>query len=140
MIVLNLASIDLCTGCWHKVTFCFQRRKRQHLIILQQPTQTVFPSRREAFRGALILLGERAITDGANGPYATSSRQRGFVGFGVSHLMRILAAAEASQRSSWYQKWNVHLFARPEVSIIWFILHALEGGDASRKNGTEGLG
>ncbi|CAN0349163.1 unnamed protein product, partial [Scytosiphon promiscuus] len=69
----------------------------------------------EAFRGALILLGEGAITDGANGPYATSSRQRGFVGFGVSHLMRILAAAEASQRSSWYQKWNVHLFARPEA-------------------------
>ena len=74
--------------------------------------------RREAFRGALILLDEGAISGGANGPYASSSRQRGFVGFGVSHLMRILGSAEASQRASWYQKWNVHLFARPEVSGI----------------------
>ncbi|CAN0498795.1 unnamed protein product, partial [Scytosiphon promiscuus] len=73
-----------------------------------------FTHRREAFRGALILLAEGAISGGANGPYATSSRQRGFVGFGVSHLMRILGTSESSQRASWYQKWNVHLFARPE--------------------------
>ncbi|CAN0357337.1 unnamed protein product, partial [Scytosiphon promiscuus] len=79
-------------------------------------TDTIYT---EAFRGALVLLAEGAITDGENGPYAASSRQRGFIGFGVSHLMRILGGGEAAQRSSWYQKWNVHLFARPEVSTIY---------------------
>ena len=53
---------------------------------------------------------------GANGPYADSTRQRGFVDWGVSHLMKTFASFELSQKFSWYQKWNVHhLFARPEV-------------------------
>ena len=73
--------------------------------------------RREAFRGALILLEQGAISGaGFNGPYADSGRQKGFVDFGVSHVMKMLGSAEAAQRSSWYQKWNVHLLARPEVS------------------------
>ena len=53
--------------------------------------------------------------DGANGPYADSTRQRGFVDWGVSHLMKTFASLELAMKSSWYQKWNVHLFARPEV-------------------------
>ena len=52
---------------------------------------------------------------GQNGPYADSSRQAGFVDFGASHLMKTFASLELSQKASWYQKWNVHLFARPEV-------------------------
>lgn len=64
----------------------------------------------------MILLDEDAISrDGFNGPYADSSRQKGFVTFGVSHVMKILGSVEMAQRAAWYQKWNVHLFARPEV-------------------------
>ncbi|CAN0445533.1 unnamed protein product [Scytosiphon promiscuus] len=71
---------------------------------------------REAFRASLILFQEVAIDKrGFNGPYADSTRQTGFVSYGVSHVMRILGSAEVAQRSSWYQKWNVHMYARPEA-------------------------
>ena len=71
---------------------------------------------REAFRGALILMEQGAISrPGFNGPYAESTRQNGFVTYGVSNVMRLLGAAELAQRSSWYQKWQVHNFARPEA-------------------------
>lgn len=77
-----------------------------------------FFSRSEAFRAALILLDEDALSrKGFNGPYAHSSRQKGFVTFGVSHIMKILGSVETAQRAAWYQKWNVHLFARPEVRL-----------------------
>lgn len=71
---------------------------------------------REAFRGALILLDEGAISRaGFNGPYMESERQAGFVNFGTSHVMKLLGGGEGSQRLSWYQKWQVHLFPRPEA-------------------------
>ena len=54
---------------------------------------------------------------GFNGPYADSTRQKGFVSYGASHVMRILGSAEVAQRSSWYHKWNVHMYARPEVGF-----------------------
>nr|CAQ51446.1 putative vanadium-dependent iodoperoxidase 3 [Laminaria digitata] len=70
----------------------------------------------EAYRAALILLEQGAISGpGSNGPYAGSSRQAGFVNYGVSHLMRLVGTAELSQKSAWYQKWNVHMFVRPEA-------------------------
>ncbi|CAM9447778.1 unnamed protein product [Laminaria digitata] len=70
----------------------------------------------EAHRAALVLLQQGAISPaGFNGPYAGSSRQVGFVNYGVSHLMRLVGTAELSQKSAWYQKWNVHMFARPEA-------------------------
>ncbi|CAM9505578.1 unnamed protein product, partial [Laminaria digitata] len=76
-------------------------------------TDTIYT---EMFRAALILLGEGAISKaGFNGPYANSTRQKGFVSYGASHVMRILGSAEVSQRSSWFQKWNVHMYARPEA-------------------------
>ena len=85
-----------------------------------QRTSFTHTPRREALRGAFVLFDEGAISKGGfNGPYARTSRQKGFVSFGVSHVMKILGSAEVSQRSSWYQKWNVHLFARPEVSFCF---------------------
>ncbi|CAN0521767.1 unnamed protein product, partial [Laminaria digitata] len=61
-----------------------------------------------AYRAALILVEEGAIDrDGFNGPYADSTRQKGFINFGVSHVMRIVGTAELAMRSAWYQKWNV---------------------------------
>ena len=71
---------------------------------------------REAYRAALILIEEGAISrPGFNGPYTENGRQVGFVNYGISHIMRLVGTGELAQRASWYQKWNVHLFARPEV-------------------------
>ena len=64
----------------------------------------------------MILFEQGAIDKGGfNGPYVDSTRQKGFVSYGASHVMRILGSAEVAQRSSWYHKWNVHMYARPEV-------------------------
>lgn len=73
---------------------------------------------REAYRAALILINDGAISRaGFNGPYEESGRQVGFVNYGISHVMRLVGTGERAQRSSWYQKWNVHMFARPEVRL-----------------------
>ena len=73
---------------------------------------------REAYRAALILIEEGAISRaGFNGPYTENGRQVGFVNYGTSHIMRLVGTGELAQRASWYQKWNVHLFARPEVRL-----------------------
>lgn len=91
--------------------------------------RTCVLTNREAFRGAFVLMDQGAISrGGANGPYADSTRQVGFVDFGASHLMKTFASLELAQKSSWYQKWNVHLFARPEVSFddnrqVFFFVH-----------------
>ena len=75
-------------------------------------------ARSEAFRGALILLEADAISrPGFNGPYTKDTRQEGFVSYGISHLMKLIGTGEMAQRSSWYQKWNVHMFPRPEVRL-----------------------
>ena len=50
-------------------------------------------------------------------PYDQSGRQVGFVNFGVSHVMRLVGSAELAQRASWYQKWNVHMFALSLIHI-----------------------
>ena len=78
-------------------------------IFLVKPTS-------EAYRAALILLELGAFSRaGVNGPFIDSDRQAGFVNFGTSHYFRLMGAAELAQRSSWYQKWQVHRFARPEA-------------------------
>ncbi|CAM9992880.1 unnamed protein product, partial [Ascophyllum nodosum] len=70
----------------------------------------------EAYRAALILLELGAFSRaGVNGPFIDSDRQAGFVNFGTSHYFRLMGAAELAQRGSWYQKWQVHRFARPEA-------------------------
>ena len=64
----------------------------------------------------MILLETGAISrDGFNGPYSEDTRQEGFVQYGNSHVLKLIGTGEMAQRSSWYQKWNVHLFPRPEV-------------------------
>ena len=75
---------------------------------------------REAYRATLIIINDGAISRaGFNGPYTESGRQVGFVNYGVSHVMRLVGTGELAQRSSWYQKWNVHRFARPEVRFYF---------------------
>ena len=82
------------------------------------PAYLCMYARSEAFRGALILLEADAISrPGFNGPYTKDTRQEGFVSYGISHLMKLIGTGEMAQRSSWYQKWNVHMFPRPEVRL-----------------------
>lgn len=50
-----------------------------------------------------------------NHPYQTSSRQAGFATFGRAHITEMLAAVGKSERHTWYQKWQVHRFLRPEA-------------------------
>ena len=70
----------------------------------------------EAYRGSLILLKLDAFNrPGVNGPFIDGDRQAGFVNFGTSHYFRLIGAAELAQRASWYQKFQVHNFARPEA-------------------------
>lgn len=70
----------------------------------------------EAFRGTMILMQKGGISgSGFIGPYERSTRQKGFVQYGASHVMRMLGEGESAQRASWYQKWNVHMMLRPEA-------------------------
>lgn len=50
-----------------------------------------------------------------NHPYRTSTRQTGFATFGTAHISEMLAAVGKSERHTWYQKWQVHRFLRPEA-------------------------
>ena len=51
----------------------------------------------------------------ANHPYRTSTRQSGFATFGTAHVSEMLASVGKSERHTWYQKWQVHRFLRPEA-------------------------
>jgi hypothetical protein len=42
-------------------------------------------------------------------------RQGAFATFGTAHLVELIGKAHKSERHSWYQKWFVHRFLRPEV-------------------------
>ena len=62
------------------------------------------------------MLKEGAIDSaGFNGAYLDAKRQRGFVNFGLAEAMRILGNSSGAMRAAWYQKWNVHMQARPEA-------------------------
>jgi hypothetical protein len=63
---------------------------------------------------ALILLKMSAPLDGAI-PYQHSLTQGGFVTFGVSDILHLVATvANLALKATWYQKWTVHRTARPE--------------------------
>lgn len=67
------------------------------------------------FRASLILsrFGPEAV-DPAN-PYASSRTQSGFATFGIAHLLGLVGRAHEAERHTWYNKWQVHRFLRPEV-------------------------
>lgn len=52
--------------------------------------------------------------DAAN-PYSTAQRQRGFATFGLAHLLGLVGMVHKAERHTWYQKWFVHRFLRPEA-------------------------
>jgi hypothetical protein len=73
------------------------------------------------FSAALILatlfntaLGSYQIYDAAN-PYKTTVRQTGFASFGAADTLTLLGSVVKGERSTFFQKWNVHLRLRPEA-------------------------
>lgn len=71
----------------------------------------------QAFLNACLILlsfGPAAL-DRAN-PYLNSATQDGFVTFGASHILDLVArVTSAALRAAWCQKWLVHRRLRPEV-------------------------
>lgn len=66
-------------------------------------------------RAAIIASGfGGAAIDDAN-PYKARPRQGGFATFGLAHLVDLVGHAHKAERHTWYQKWNVHRFLRPEA-------------------------
>jgi len=70
------------------------------------------------FKSVLIILGLFGFVglplDPAN-PFKTSNRQLPFSTFGIAHIAELVGKAHKSERHTWYQKWNVHRFLRPEA-------------------------
>jgi hypothetical protein len=62
------------------------------------------------FRAAISGVGP---VDAAN-PYP-SERQAAFATFGLAHLLGLVGFVHKAERHTWYQKWNVHRFLRPEA-------------------------
>ncbi len=69
------------------------------------------------FKAMLVILGAFGFggqpVDAAN-PFVGSIRQGGFATFGIAHLTELIGKAHKSERHTWYQKWNVHRFIRPD--------------------------
>lgn len=64
-------------------------------------------------RPPLILHGADALDLG--NPYRESRTQNGFATFGLAHLLLLVGSVHKAERHTWYQKWNVHRFLRPET-------------------------
>ncbi len=68
----------------------------------------------QSFLHAALIL-ETATRPGGHLPYATGGGQTGFVTYGRSHLMALLArVTDAALRACWFQKWQVYRRMRPE--------------------------
>ncbi len=71
------------------------------------------------FRAILILqaIFPFAASPGldANHPYQTAVRQGGFSTFGLAHVTELVGSVGKGERPTWYSKWNVNRFLRPEA-------------------------
>ncbi len=79
---------------------------------------------------ALLVLGSIGAPVNPGIPYANSRTQAGFATFGGPHFAATVGevAARALERS-WFQKWFVHLRARPEAAGA--IAHLVKTGQGS---------
>jgi len=62
------------------------------------------------FRANLTGLGAADLGN----PYTNSTRQGGFATFGAGHLNNLIGAAHKGERHTWYHKWFVHRYPRPD--------------------------
>ncbi len=69
-------------------------------------------------RAAHILQNFCNFSTGANcdlaHPYRNTTKQAGFTTFGLAWLFENLASVGRSEQNTWWSKWNVHRFVRPE--------------------------
>jgi hypothetical protein len=65
------------------------------------------------YRAAMVLDDLDAVADDGN-PYRNSIRQSGFATFGGGHLNNLIGAVHKGERHTWYQKWFVHRYPRPD--------------------------
>jgi len=64
----------------------------------------------------LILLGYGAAALADSNPYKTSNNQAGFVTFGSVFARSMMGrACESVMKATWFHKWLVHRFLRPEA-------------------------
>ncbi len=76
---------------------------------------------------ALILLAYGAKALDQNNPYKNNLTQQGFTTYGQPDLLNLVTMAmELALRATWYQKWLVHLRARPE--FIGFLVQQQKTG------------
>lgn len=69
----------------------------------------------QAFLGACLMLFKMSAPVDGGIPYHYSISQSGFVTFGPSDILHLVAVvANVALKAAWYQKWRVHLRLRPE--------------------------
>jgi len=62
------------------------------------------------YRAALTGLGAADLGN----PYTNSTRQGGFATFGLGHLHNLIGSVHKGERHTWYHKWFVHRYPRPD--------------------------
>ncbi len=67
------------------------------------------------YRAAVILAGFGEEIFDAGNPYSASRTQEGFATFGPADLLMEVGSFYKAERHTWYDKWNVHRFLRPEA-------------------------
>ena len=85
------------------------------------------------FTAYLVLSSIRAPFNPGN-PYNNSKVENGFGTFGSPDVAATLAeVATRALKAVWYQKWQVHLRARPEANGS--LVHLIKTGQAAQTNG-----
>jgi hypothetical protein len=62
------------------------------------------------YRAALTGLGPADLGN----PYTNSTRQGDFANFGLGHLNNLIGSVPKGERHTWYHKWFVHRYPRPD--------------------------
>jgi hypothetical protein len=65
------------------------------------------------YRAALTGLGAADLGN----PYTNSTRQGGFATFGLGHLNNLIGSVHKGERHTWYHKWFVHRYPRPDGGL-----------------------
>ena len=65
------------------------------------------------YRAALTGIGPQDLGN----PYNNLSRQGGFATFGLAHLNNLIGSVHKGERHTWYHKWFVHRYPRPDGAL-----------------------
>jgi hypothetical protein len=65
------------------------------------------------YRANLTGLGPADLGN----PYTNSTRQGGFATFGAGHLNNLIGSVHKGERHTWYHKWFVHRYPRPDGGL-----------------------